>query len=296
MNRKTGIIAGSIAILAISYVGWTLPAQAATVESAAETAVVQAQTYEATAKKKPQKKVIGIEVTNIKKRAATFTWKKRKRATYYKVQIRQNGEVVHKWPNHKKRKRRVKKSHKILQAGQTYRIRVKACNEKGCGPWSKKIKFTTQVNENALAEGKGEEFSQEVIEWLEQETFDLINDYREEQGLQALVRNSDIDALAREHSANMASGAVEFGHDGFDDRFAAMLLMVPDGAASGAENVAYTGGVSYELIPARRKTRWVDSDGHRHNIEGDFVTSGMGVAVGENGRYYFTQLFLSDAL
>lgn len=316
MNRKIGIIAGSIAILAISYFGLALPTQAASPDSfgVSERAVSVAEVesafsasgygitadYEATADTKPKKKVIGVTVSNIKKRGATFTWKKRKRATYYKVQLRQSGEVVHKWPNHKKKKRRVKKSHKILKADNTYRIRVKACNNKGCGPWSKKVKFTTLPKEtdngsdDSGSDSGGSEIPQD-IQTLEQETFDLVNDYRETQGLDRLERNSDIDAIAREHSVNMATGAVDFGHDGFDDRFAAMLLLTTDGSAGGAENVAYGRGYALSDLPGVMADGWVDSEGHRLNIVGNYKTAGMGVAE-HDGVYTFTQLFLTDEL
>ena len=49
-------------------------------------------------------------------------------------------------------------------------------------------------------------------------THQAINDYRAQQGLKALELDPALGALAREHSANMAAGTVEFGHDGFDAR------------------------------------------------------------------------------
>ena len=39
---------------------------------------------------------------------------------------------------------------------------------------------------------------------------------------------------------------------------------------------------------------WIDSDGHRENIEGDYNIIGIAAVKDANGRYYFTQIFLNN--
>ena len=39
-------------------------------------------------------------------------------------------------------------------------------------------------------------------------------------------------------------------------------------------------------------TAWLNSPGHRKNIEGDFTHIGIGVVKNDAGVYYFTQIFL----
>lgn len=243
----------------------------------------------------PKKKVIGLEVTNIKKRAATLTWNKRSQATFYKVQIRQSGEVVHKWTHHVKHKRVVKRSHGILNANNTYRFRVKACNDTGCGPWSKKKKFTTLPASSDTDDtgDSADEPAPSEYGTIEQTTYDLINNHRESLGLVELTWSEGLVEIAREHSLNMATGAVAFGHDGFDDRFAEMLLLT-DGSAGGGENVAYGCGYSEEVLPEIIFNGWLNSQGHRENIERSvYTTSAIGVEAAD-GCYFFTQLFLTD--
>ena len=125
---------------------------------------------------------------------------------------------------------------------------------------------------------------------LERQTHDRINAYRYSKGLASLKWSDAIAEQARRHSRNMATGATAFGHDGFDARMhelvqsvmwtgvaenVFMLLNLPDPAA-----VAVGG--------------WIDSPGHRQNIEGDYDLTGVGIARAEDGSLYFTQIFVKS--
>ena len=37
---------------------------------------------------------------------------------------------------------------------------------------------------------------------------------------------------------------------------------------------------------------WLNSPGHKRNIEGNFTLTGIGIAEADNGYLYFTQIFL----
>ena len=92
-------------------------------------------------------------------------------------------------------------------------------------------------------------------------------------------------SLALEHSEKMASGERDFGHDEFDDR--SDRIIQETGATSVGENVASGQKSAQEVM-----TSWLDSQGHRENIEGDFTHIAVGIAASANGTLYFTQIFL----
>jgi len=123
---------------------------------------------------------------------------------------------------------------------------------------------------------------------LERQTFALTDGYRREKGLGGLTWNDRLSEIARDHSRGMAKRST-LDHDGFDARKKAMMDAVPYQAV--AENVFRTTRKLEEVADAALKS-WVESKGHRKNLEGDFALSGMGVARGSDGRIYLTQLFV----
>lgn len=115
-----------------------------------------------------------------------------------------------------------------------------------------------------------------------------INAYRATKGLPALELNATIAAQARAHSSNMASSAVAFGHDGFNDRVTEISKVIA--VSDAAENVAFNNGFD---DPASEAVRgWLNSPGHLANIEGDYELTGIGVVKSSDGAYYFTQIFV----
>lgn len=123
---------------------------------------------------------------------------------------------------------------------------------------------------------------------LEQKIHVQINNYRATKGKPPLTLNTTITKQARLHSQNMAARKVPFGHQGFSQRVSAIASVFPIMAA--AENVAYNWGHSDPATVAVRG--WINSPGHRFNIEGNYNLTGIGVAKSANGAYYFTQIFI----
>lgn len=122
--------------------------------------------------------------------------------------------------------------------------------------------------------------------WNE-EFLDLINNHRASIGLAALIDNEDIGAIARTHSANMASGKVAFGHDGFTTRCSQAYAVMGGGSACG-ENVAYG-----QTSPQNVFNSWMNSSGHQANIENARYThSGFGYVKNSSGRIYWTHIFI----
>ena len=131
----------------------------------------------------------------------------------------------------------------------------------------------------------GSDFQRDV----EQQTFKLINQFRDQDGEPPLKWNEDIAKIARAHSRDMATGDVDFGHDGFDDRVDQMKQLIA-GFRGAGENVLFTDQL--DGIAQRAVQMWLHSPHHLKNIRGDYNLSGIGVWQGKNGALYFTQLFL----
>lgn len=131
--------------------------------------------------------------------------------------------------------------------------------------------------------------SVEDIEKLEalsiaEEILQLVNTHRASIGEESLSENTLATQLANEHTSFMI-GQGEISHDDFDDR--ADRLFDEANATNVGENVAY-GQQSAQAV----MEGWLNSSGHRENIEGNFTHIGIGVIKNSAGVYYFTQIFL----
>lgn len=111
------------------------------------------------------------------------------------------------------------------------------------------------------------------------------NQFRKANGLNRLVGNNILNAIAQKHSENMASGKVRFGHDGFAKRNAAAQKQIAS-LTYFAENVAYGVNSGKEAVDL-----WKNSSGHRKNMLGRFTQMGIGIARDKQGRIFYTQVF-----
>jgi uncharacterized protein YkwD len=125
---------------------------------------------------------------------------------------------------------------------------------------------------------------------IEREVLARVNRYRKSEGLPELEPDARIAEIARGHSREMALGRTGFGHGGFKGRTQAVASRVPYKRV--AENVSRNSRDPSE-IPAVAVERWIDSRGHRRNIEGPFAMTGVGAALGPDGSVYLTQLFVA---
>jgi uncharacterized protein YkwD len=87
----------------------------------------------------------------------------------------------------------------------------------------------------------------------------------------------------------MASGAVAFGHTGFQTRIQTLAQTISFNSA--AENVAANWGSSDPAATA--VSGWLNSAGHLANIAGNYRLTGIGVAKSSSGQVYLTQIFLN---
>jgi len=122
---------------------------------------------------------------------------------------------------------------------------------------------------------------------VEQAIFEQINTHRQAQGLTPLIYSTVIADQSQQHSATMAQQS-RLSHDGFEQRVAAIAQSIPYRGAG--ENVASNQG--YSDPAAQAVVGWLNSAGHRQNIEGDFDLTGIGVVQAADGTYYLTQIFV----
>ncbi len=157
---------------------------------------------------------------------------------------------------------------------------------------------TGVVTARTVNEGSHNVFSSSTISGessysIERRAFDLINQERVKNDRKPLRWIEKAAAAARFHSANMARGSF-LGHRDLEG------TMVDDRAdrfglsnwSQIGENVAWISG--YEDPAARAVFSWMRSAGHRKNImESKYRETGLGLAIGNDGKYYFTQVFVA---
>jgi len=124
---------------------------------------------------------------------------------------------------------------------------------------------------------------------LEAQTFALVNQYRHANHLPTLVWDGAIAKTARAHSRDMATGDVDFGHDGFSGRISHLRLVL-QGLKGAGENVLVTDNP--DQVARKAVDLWLRSPHHLENIRGDYNYSGLGIWQNAKGEIYFTQIFV----
>ena len=124
---------------------------------------------------------------------------------------------------------------------------------------------------------------------LEHRVHRLVNEHRVTQGLKPLAFSPKVSAIARRHSRDMASGRVGFSHGGIESRTEKIAGFIAQPEVG--ENVAVNND-DFLYAGERAVSGWLQSPGHRRNIEGAYDLTGVGIAQGPAGEYYFTQLFV----
>ncbi|MGC9366368.1 MAG: CAP domain-containing protein [bacterium] len=129
------------------------------------------------------------------------------------------------------------------------------------------------------------------LDSLEQEVFNSVNQYRLSRNLGGLQWSDLIAAQCRGHSSDMAANLQTISHAGFEQRMERLKNEINISSAS--ENVAYNMGLNDPCSAA--VTGWINSPGHRANMEGDYLLTGIGIAQDSGGGLYFTQIFIFPA-
>ena len=120
---------------------------------------------------------------------------------------------------------------------------------------------------------------------LVDDVFTETNLFRKSNRLPVLQLNEDLNAIAQQHSNNMAKGKVAFGHNGFEKRNK-MAVKNMNGISKFAENVLFGASTGKDAV-----NMWKNSEGHRKNLLGKFRYIGIGIAKDKQGRIYYTEIF-----
>ena len=161
--------------------------------------------------------------------------------------------------------------------------------------------FSTQDAKYALELPKGDfkrrglnigakDFKLVCASQLAQDVLRKINQYRAQQGLSALVMDPLLSKIAQQHSQNLASHKLPFGHGGFAKRSKQMQAAFPKFAGA-AENIAYRYPTASIVVNG-----WIHSPGHRRNILGNYQLTGIGIVYDKQGHPWYTQVFLKTFL
>jgi uncharacterized protein YkwD len=118
----------------------------------------------------------------------------------------------------------------------------------------------------------------------EKELMLLINNYRQGLGLNKLESIDHISYKAEEHDEYMISmNAVS--HNFFQNRYQNMVDVL--GAKNVSENLAYSYSTSASAFNA-----WLNSEGHKANIIGQYTHFGISIRVNAEGKKYYTNIFI----
>jgi len=114
----------------------------------------------------------------------------------------------------------------------------------------------------------------------------LVNQHRQSIGLSTLIANDTAAELAAEHNIYMIQQNA-ISHDNFKTRSSALQDQL--NARRVGENVARFQRSAQDVV-----TAWLNSPGHRENIEGNYSKSGIAATKDSNGKFYYTHLFYND--
>lgn len=137
------------------------------------------------------------------------------------------------------------------------------------------------VTEPAVPEFPCYEITDETIE-----VFELVNEKREENGIEPLVFDEKLAALAYVRAKEQVERNGHTRPDG--SKYSTVLSEYDYYFRNNGENIVITGGYSAEVSVQA----WLDSESHRNNMLNDFWThSGIGIHF-ENNDCYIVQLFV----
>lgn len=134
--------------------------------------------------------------------------------------------------------------------------------------------------------------SDSYISSVEQSIFQIVNQERAKNGLQALTYNTTMEKYARMKSKDMGDNNYFDHYDLSGNLMTAKMKADGVTYSSWGENIAYIGGsVDASTLGTQFMTNWMNSPGHRANILSTNYSS-IGVGVYKIGsKYYATQEF-----
>lgn len=137
--------------------------------------------------------------------------------------------------------------------------------------------------ENPTTQASNQKVMAYTYNQTEIETMALINAYRVSIGLNELKEINHISYKSEEHDNYMITNNV-VNHDDFVSRSENIMKVL--GAKSVAENIAYNFNSPQAAVNA-----WLNSPGHKANIEGNYTHFGLAIRISADGKKYYTNIF-----
>lgn len=119
---------------------------------------------------------------------------------------------------------------------------------------------------------------------IEIEIMELINAHRINRGLSALQNHDTVKAVASTHTEYMIA-VNDVSHDNFFLRKESLQANAAANIVS--ENVAYGFSSAASVVNA-----WLNSPNHKDNIEGDYTDFDISAEQNNEGKWYFTNMFI----
>ncbi len=119
---------------------------------------------------------------------------------------------------------------------------------------------------------------------IEIEIMELINIHRINEGLNPLSDHSTVKAVAFTHTDYMVEED-NVSHDNFFQRKQSLQINADANIVS--ENVAYGFNSAESVVNA-----WLNSPSHKDNIEGDYTDFDISAEQNNEGKWYFTNIFI----
>ena len=119
---------------------------------------------------------------------------------------------------------------------------------------------------------------------IEVEILELINNHRLSEGLNPLAEMNIVKSVAHSHTDYMVDND-QVSHHNFFTR--SDYLKTNAGAKKVSENVAFGYSSAESVVRA-----WIKSEEHKANLEGDFTNFDVSAEKNEEGRWYYTNIFI----
>ncbi len=144
------------------------------------------------------------------------------------------------------------------------------------------ITSCSDSNEQEVEETGNNNTETETVS-IETEILRLINEHRNSKNLSTLEISEIIKSQTDAHTDYMIAKG-EISHDNFGDR--SDYLKANDDAKSMAENVAIGYSSAKSVVNG-----WLNSEGHRKNIEGNYTHFNVTAKQNNGGTWYYTNIF-----
>ncbi|TCP23331.1 uncharacterized protein YkwD [Tenacibaculum skagerrakense] len=142
--------------------------------------------------------------------------------------------------------------------------------------------LTTSCNSDTESEGIFDDSNN--VSSYEKEILELINNYRKDKGLPSLKLLAIIKTQTDKHTDYMIAKG-EISHDNFGAR--SNYLQTNAQAKATAENVASGYSTATSVVNG-----WLNSDGHRKNIEGNYTHFHLTAKKSPVNKWYYTNIFI----